>query len=41
MRVDEMLPGWRSDAFLHRFDATLVERDDVLVVRTPACPDFY
>jgi RimJ/RimL family protein N-acetyltransferase len=41
MRIEDMLPGWRSDAFLHRFDAELIERDDALVVRTSACPDFY
>ncbi|HSI56695.1 MAG TPA: GNAT family N-acetyltransferase [Ideonella sp.] len=41
MRVDELLPGWRTDCILHRFDAELVERDDCLVVRTPASPNYY
>lgn len=41
MLIEDLLPGWRSDAFLHRFDAELIEREDALVVRTPACPDFY
>ncbi len=41
MRLDELRPGWRTDFILHREGALVTERDDCIVVRTPANPDFY
>lgn len=41
MKLDELRPGWRSDFILHRHGALVAERDDCLVVRTPANPNFY
>jgi GNAT superfamily N-acetyltransferase len=39
--MTDLRPGWRTDFILHRFGAEVVERDDCLVVRTPANPTFY
>ncbi|MDP2005010.1 MAG: GNAT family N-acetyltransferase [Rubrivivax sp.] len=41
MRLDELRPGWRTDFILHREGALVHERDDCIVVRTPANPTFY
>jgi ribosomal protein S18 acetylase RimI-like enzyme len=39
--LDRLLPGWRSSFILHRFDGVVVQRDDCIVVRTPANPLYY
>lgn len=41
MRLADLRPGWATDFILHRFDAEVIERDDCLVVRTPANPTYY
>lgn len=41
MRLDELRPGWRTDFILHREGALVHERDDCIVVRTPANPLYY
>jgi ribosomal protein S18 acetylase RimI-like enzyme len=41
MRLAELRPGWHTDFVLHRFGAEVLEREDCLVVRTPANPSFY
>jgi GNAT superfamily N-acetyltransferase len=41
MRLADLRPGWATDFILHRFDAEVTERDDCLVVRTPANPTYY
>lgn len=41
MTLDELRPGWRTDFILHREGALVHERDDCIVVRTPANPGFY
>lgn len=41
MKLDDLRPGWRSDFILHRHGALVAEREDCLVVRTPANPNFY
>ncbi len=41
MKLDELRPGWRTDFILHREGALVHERDDCIVVRTPANPGFY
>jgi GNAT superfamily N-acetyltransferase len=41
LRLADLRPGWRTDFILHRFGAEVIERDDCLVVRTPANPTFY
>jgi len=41
MKFQDLRAAWRTDFILHRFDAELIERDDCLVVRTPANPNFY
>lgn len=41
MKLDELRPGWRTDFILHREGAVVHERDDCIVVRTPANPGFY
>lgn len=42
MRVADLRPGWRTDFILHRHGgAEIAERDDCLVVRTPANPTYY
>lgn len=37
----DLLPGWRSAFLLHRFSGLVVQRDDCIVVRTPANPLHY
>jgi len=37
----ELLPGWRSAFFVHRFSGLVVQRRDCIVVRTPANPLYY
>lgn len=41
MRLADWREGWRTDAIPHRFEGEIVERDDCLVVRTPANPTYY
>ena len=41
MKLGSLQPGWRTDFIVHRFDAQVFERDDCIVVRTPANPTFY
>jgi RimJ/RimL family protein N-acetyltransferase len=41
MKAAELRPGWRTDLILHAHGGVLAERDDCLVVRTPANPSFY
>ncbi len=41
MKLNDLRPGWRSDFILHRHGALVAEREDCLVVRTPANPHFY
>lgn len=41
MRIGDLRPGWRTDLTMHAVAATLQERDDYLVVRTPDNPTYY
>ena len=41
VKLQDLRPGWRSDFILHRRGALVTARDDCLVVRTPANPNFY
>lgn len=41
MKLAELRPGWRTDLILHAHGGVLAERDDCIVVRTPANPTYY
>lgn len=41
LKLADLRPGWRTDFFLHRRGAVVIEREDAIVVRTPANPGFY
>jgi GNAT superfamily N-acetyltransferase len=41
VRVGDLRTGWQTDLILHRFGGELIEREDCLVLRTPANPTFY
>jgi RimJ/RimL family protein N-acetyltransferase len=41
MQVSELRLGWRTDLILHACGAHVLERDDCIVVCTPANPSFY
>lgn len=41
MQLADLRPGWRTDFTLHGVAAEVIERDDCIVVRTPANPTFY
>lgn len=41
MRVDALTLGWQSHLLACRFGAEIVERDDCIVVRSPANPTYY
>ncbi len=39
--LDRLQPGWRTHLFFPRFDATVIDRGDHVVVRTPQNPTFW
>ncbi len=41
MRLTDLRPGWRTDVMLHRHGGLVLEREDCVVVRTPANPQCY
>ena len=41
MRIDELGLGWRSHLLACRHGAEVVERDDCIVLRSPANPTYY
>jgi len=41
VKLSDLRPGWRTDFIIHRFGGEVIERDDCIVVRTPANPNFY
>ncbi len=41
MKLADLRPGWASDFMLHREGGLVTEREDCIVVRTPANPTFY
>lgn len=41
MRLSELRPGWRTDFTLHAVAGQVAEREDCIVVRTPANPGWY
>ncbi len=41
MRVSDLRLGWRTDLILHACGGELWERDDCIVICTPANPSFY
>jgi len=41
VKLTDLLPGWRTDFILHRFDADVREHADCIAVRTPDNPSYY
>jgi GNAT superfamily N-acetyltransferase len=41
LRVADLRSGWRTDFFLHRVGAEVIEQEDCIVVRSPGNEGFY